>query len=283
MTIEIRPIQTLEEYREIEQVQRRVWGCDDVSVVPDHMTLTIHRHGGLALGAFDAEQEGRMVGFLIGLVALSPAGDVSHWSHMMGVLPEYRDRSIGQGLKLAQRRHVQAQGIDLIEWTFDPLESRNAYLNFHKLGVVCDTYLRNVYGNLRNEINASLPTDRFQVAWHIDSPRVAVWARGAVRRMALSGFQAQGVRIVNPAVEEQGVLRPASETQPLEDPLVLVQIPADLQAIKVADLALAAAWREHTRALFERVFDQGYTAVDLLFEAGKSCYLLEKDFTLDET
>jgi chorismate synthase len=69
----------------------------------------------------------------------------------------------------------------------------------------------------------------------------------------------------------------------LEDPFVLVQIPADLQAIKVADLALAAAWREHTRALFERVFDQGYTAVDLLFEAGKSCYLLEKDFTLDET
>lgn len=283
MRIKIRPIETLEEYREIERVQKRVWGCDDVSVVPSDMTLTIHKRGGLVLGAFDTERGDRMVGFLTGLVALSGEGRVSHWSHMMGVLPDYRDRSIGQQLKLTQRRHVQEQGLDLIEWTFDPLESRNAYLNFHKLGVVCDTYLRNVYGDLRNEINANLPTDRFQVAWHINSRRVTVWAEGALRRMGLAGFRAQGVPIVNPADEGAELPRPAPEIRPLDAPLVLVQIPAAFQVIKTADMALAAAWREHTRLVFERAFGAGYTAIDLLFEAGRSCYLLEKDFRADET
>ena len=92
---------------------------------------------------------------------------------MAGVHPAYRNRGLGYSLKLAQREHVLAQGIDLITWTFDPLETRNATLNFHKLGAVCNTYLPNLYGDMRDGLNAGLPSDRFQVDWWIASERVA--------------------------------------------------------------------------------------------------------------
>ena len=208
--------------------------------------------------------------------------------------PAYQNQNVGYRLKLAQREHMLAQGIDLITWTFDPLESRNARLNFHKLGATCNTYLRELYGRMRDELNVGLASDRFQVDWHIASDHVAGRLRGdradpstGLRTgpsttdassalstgPSLSALLAEGVPLLNRPLPGD-LPRPPETVLPIEGNRLLVQIPARFQAIKSADLGLARAWREHTRALFEAAFAAGYTVVDLLFEEGRSCYLL---------
>ena len=154
--IEISLVQTHDEYRAVERIQRVVWGHGDLDVVPDHLLVTMQKNGGLVLGAFETlpeeglgPQEEHAIGLALGFVGRSPAGMIKHCSHMVGVAPAYQNQNVGYRLKLAQREHVLAQGIDLITWTFDPLESRNARLNFRKLGGTCNTYLREVYGHMR--------------------------------------------------------------------------------------------------------------------------------------
>ena len=282
MTVEIRPIQTNEEYRAVEQIQREAWGLDDVDVVPDHLLLTMHKNGGLVLGAFEPRpEEGRerLIGFTFGFVGRLPDGKVRHCSHMAGVAPAHQNQNVGYRLKLAQREHVLAQGIDLITWTFDPLESRNSYLNFHKLGATCRTYLRELYGGMRDELNIGLPSDRFQVDWHIASAHVSDWLRGEQVHPSLPALQAEGIPILNRPLPGTPP-HPPQTILPLEGDRLLIQIPAHFQAIKSTDLELARAWRLHTRALFEAAFAKGYTAIDLLFEEGQSCYLLKKDWRL---
>jgi len=173
-----------------------------------------------------------------------------------------------------------AQGIDLITWTFDLLESRNARLNCHKLGATCKTYLRNLYGNMRDGLNAGLPSDRLQVDWHVASAQVVGRLRDGWVGTSLSALLAEGVPILNRALPGgEDLPRPSQKVLPVEGDRLLIQIPARFQAIKLADLELARAWREHTRVLFEAAFTAGYTIVDLLFEDGQSCYLLKKDWT----
>ncbi|RLC79689.1 MAG: hypothetical protein DRI81_05050 [Chloroflexi bacterium] len=274
MNIEIRPLKTIKEYQAVEQIQRQVWHFEDVKIVPDHMLFSIQKSGGLVLGAFDiAPGQERLVGFLFGLVQLTAVGQVKHWSDMAGVLPAYQNQNLGYQLKLAQRECVLAQGIDHIRWTFDPLESRNARLNFRKLGVTCNTYLRDVYGDRLGELNAGLPSDRFQVDWRISSAHVAERLRGDWVGPVLAALRAEGVAILNPALSGE----PPRQVLPIEGDRILVQIPAHFQSIKSADLKLACDWRTHTCELFEAVFDAGYTIVDLLFENNQSYYLLRKE------
>lgn len=277
--MEIRPIQTHDEYRAVERLQREVWSLEDAKIVPDHLLLTAQKNGGLVLGAFESlpEEGERLIGFVFGFVGLSPDGRVKHCSHMAGVAPAHRSKNVGYRLKLAQRQHVLAQGMELITWTFDPLESRNARLNFHKLGVTCNTYLRNLYGSMRDELNIGLPSDRFQVEWHIASAHIADRLRDDWVGLSLSARQAEGVPILNRPLPGE-LPRPPQTVLPLEGDMLLVQIPAHFQVIKSADLGLARAWREHTRALFEAAFAEGYIVVDLLFENEQSCYLLRKDW-----
>jgi predicted GNAT superfamily acetyltransferase len=278
MNIEIRPIQTHDEYRVVEQLQREVWGLEEVEVVPNHLLCTTHKNGGLVLGAFESlpgEGGEWLVGFVFGFVGLTADGQVKHCSHMAGVAPSHQDQNVGYRLKLAQREHVLGQGMDLVTWTFDPLESRNARLNFHKLGTTCNTYLRDLYGSMRDALNVGLPSDRFQVDWHIASARVAERLQGKRTYPSLSALRAEGVPIVNRFLLAD-MPRPPGEVLPIEGDRLLVQIPPHFQAVKSADLGLARAWRLHTRDLFEAAFAAGYTVVDLLFEGGQSCYLLER-------
>jgi predicted GNAT superfamily acetyltransferase len=274
--VEIRTLQTIAEYRAAERLQRQVWDLEEVKVVPDHLLLTAQKNGGLVLGAFDGE---RLVGFLFGFVGLTPDGRTKHCSHMVGVAPAYQGQKVGYRLKLTQREHVLSQGLDLVTWTFDPLESRNAHLNFHKLGVTCRTYLRDLYGSMRDQLNVGLFSDRFQVDWHVASERVADRLRGAWVGDSLPTLRAEGVRVLNCALpDDDGLPRPPQKTLPIAGDRLLIQIPAQFQAIKAADFELARAWREHTRVLFEAAFAAGYTVVDLSFEQGRSYYLLESLF-----
>jgi predicted GNAT superfamily acetyltransferase len=276
--IEIRAIVTQDEYRAVEQIQRDAWGLEEVEIVPHHLLLTAQKNGGLVLGAFDVSAESgeqRLVGFVFGFVGLTPDGTVKHCSHMAGVASAYQNRNLGYGLKLAQRQHVLAQGLDLITWTFDPLESRNAYLNFRKLGAICRTYLRNLYGDMRDSLNFGLPSDRFHVEWHIASAHVDRRLRQEEPAPALAGLLAEGTRLVNPSSAGE-LCAPSQDLLPLEGPGLLIQVPSRFQAVKAEDWAAACAWREQTRGLFEEAFARGYVAVDLLFEGGRSYYLLQQ-------
>lgn len=273
MTINIRPFQTLDEYAAAEELQAQVWGITGgVEVVPTHLLLTAQMHGGLVLGAFDDAAGGRLAGFVFGFPGLSADGTLEHCSHMAAVAPDCRDRHIGYRLKLAQREHVLAQGIKLIAWTYDPLETRNANLNLHKLGGVVRKYYRNLYGELSEALSAGLPTDRLQVEWHIAGARVAAALDGTRPRVAPADLCAVGALVVDgpqPGAGEQVLSR-------LTGQRLLLAVPADFQAIKAADPGLARAWRAHTRAVFEAAFASGYAATDLLMEGEARFYLLEK-------
>ncbi len=271
--IRIRLLESIAEYRAAEQLQRDVWGLEEVEIVPDHLMLTAQMNGGLVLGAFEGE---RMVGFAHGFLGLTPEGRLKHCSDMVGVHPACQNQNVGYRLKLAQREHVLRQGIDLITWTFDPLESRNGYLNFYKLGVTCHLYLRNLYDGMRDGLNVGLESDRFQVDWAIASRRVIERLRGEVTGTSLAALRAEGVPVLNPPRPGRSP-RPARTVRPIAGDRFLIQIPARFQTIKRADMALAHAWRMHTRDLFEAAFEAGYVAVDLLHEAGESWYLLVDD------
>lgn len=255
--IDVRRLTTVAEFRQAEDVQRRTWGMHgDTDLVPLHLLLTAHKNGGLVLGAFDGP---RMVGYLFGFLGRTAAGDLKHCSHMVGVVPEYRGRGIAPQLKVWQREWTLAQGLDLITWTYDPLESRNAYLNIAKLGAICRTFLPNLYGEIRDDLNTRLPSDRFEVEWWIRSPRVEARLSGDDAADALSAAAEGPINEVE--VNDAGL--PALKSwQPARGRRILVEIPADFQALKSADFELARSWRMETRAIFEDCFAAGYVVMD---------------------
>jgi predicted GNAT superfamily acetyltransferase len=273
MTVEIRPLETLAEIRMVEDLQREVWGDNDAEIVPLHMLTTVAHNGGVLLGAWDAEAE-RLAGFVFGFLgtdAADPrrlaAANLKHCSHMMGVSPDYRDQGVGLRLKLAQRERVMQQGVRLITWTYDPLESRNAHLNIARLGCICKTYLREVYGEMQDDLNRGLPSDRFQVEWWVTSARVKQKVAGARPPLTLESFTSAGTPILNPAQPaEEGLLRPAGRLEPAAGILALVEIPSDFQSVKSRDVGLAREWKFLVRDVFEAAFQQGYLITDFVSE-----------------
>ena len=165
---EIRPFETPADHAQCEHIQTVTWSREEA--VPSNITIAMAHHGALALGAF--APDGTLLGMAFSF--LSPAhvpganNGLSHHSHMAAVLPEFRSQGIGEALKREQARRLLAQGINLVTWTYDPLEAKNANLNINKLGCICRTYIENCYGDMRDELNAGLPSDRFEVEWWLD-------------------------------------------------------------------------------------------------------------------
>jgi predicted GNAT superfamily acetyltransferase len=263
MSIEIRPIQSFAEYRACEDLQHTVWG--PFGATPQHVLITAQRNDGLVLGAFDlAADEALLVGFVFGFLGRTPQGLVKHCSHMAAVLPSYRDQNIGAKLKLAQREFVAAQGIELITWTFDPLLSRNARLNIRKLGAVCKTYIRNIYGPDPLPAN-ELASDRFQVDWWITSAHVA--DRLALAHHPTAATLRQRATLINPHLDEP--------LAPLTGNELLLQIPTNIDAIKAADISTAQAWRQQIRSAAEAAYAAGYQVVDYLLDGEYGLYVLQ--------
>jgi len=166
--IEIRPLTAHTEFRDAVRLQQEIWGFEDVELLPLRLFVVASKIGGQALGAFDG---GRMIGFCLAIPGLKPGGKSYLHSHMLGVLPEYRDSGVGRRMKLAQREEALARGVDLIEWTFDPLEIKNAYFNMERLGAIVRRYVPNQYGTTSSFLHGGLPTDRCIAEWWISSPR----------------------------------------------------------------------------------------------------------------
>lgn len=167
--MEIREVRGFDELRAVEELQKTVWGIEEREIVSGiHMTAA-REVGAILLGAFD---EARMIGFVYGFPGFEEAERVIH-SDMLAVLPQYRDRGVGRDLKMAQRKAALARGVCRITWTFDPLQARNAFLNFSKLGVISKRYKRDFYGQTSSPLHA-LGTDRLWVTWMLDQPRPRV-------------------------------------------------------------------------------------------------------------
>lgn len=270
MDIQIKLLETPEEMQQIETLQKKVWGGSDLDVIPVHVSLAFSHNGGVVLGAFDGEH---LVGFLLGFLGTDqkspdrPAmAGLKHASHQLAVDPEYRSKGIGLALKLAQRRIVSQQGLRLITWTYDPLLSLNAHLNIRRLGAVCDTYRENEYGEMQDELNRGIASDRFQVDWWITSHRVKQRIDGPREALDLAHFLGAGaVRINQVMLSEDGLPHPETEILAPAGNLALVEIPSDYQTLKAQDHGLAVFWREHTRKIFQRAFETGYLVTDFIF------------------
>lgn len=165
----IRDCNTLEDYHHCVALQQTIWGWNDREIIPERMFVVAHKIEGQVIGAF--EPGGRMVAFLLAVPALRGELVYLH-SHMLGVLPEFQGRGLGRRMKLEQRRQALERGIKLIEWTFDPLELKNAYFNLERLGAIARRYVENQYGISSSPLHRGLPTDRLVAEWWLESPRV---------------------------------------------------------------------------------------------------------------
>jgi predicted GNAT superfamily acetyltransferase len=166
--ITIRSCAGVEEFRACVDLQKEVWNFDDVDLVPLRMFVVSHKIGGQIIGAFDS---GELVGFAFSIPGTRGGFPYLH-SHMLAVRASYRDRGLGRRLKLAQRDDALKKGFSLIEWTFDPLEIKNAHLNLVRLGAIARRYSLNHYGFSSSPLQGGLPTDRLIAEWWIKSRRV---------------------------------------------------------------------------------------------------------------
>ena len=275
----IKILDSIEEMEQVEDLQRIVWPGSETDVVPAHLLVTLSHNGGLVLGAYEGE---KLVGLLFGFAGLYHTADgprPKHCSHQMGVDPEARDAGIGFALKRAQWQMVRQQGLDRVTWTYDPLLSRNGHLNIGRLGAVCNTYLRDVYGAMRDGMNAGLASDRFQVDWWVNTRRVAgCLAREPRPALSLADFEAADAQRLYDTELVDGLLRPAVSIASPEATLLLAEIPVDFPALKAADFELARDWRMYTREAFETCFEAGYLVTDFVYEPGpgspRSFYVL---------
>jgi len=173
--IELRALAETRQFHEAVELQKTVWGFEDIELLPVRLFVVATKVGGQAFGAYD---DGRMVGFLLSIPGLKPGGGSYLHSHMLGVLAEYRNRGVGRMLKLRQREDAIERGIHLVEWTFDPLELKNAFFNMERLGAVVRRYVENQYGTTSSPLHGGLPTDRCVAEWWLTSPHTGAVLAG---------------------------------------------------------------------------------------------------------
>lgn len=269
---EIRPFETLHDYRACIDLQNRVWGEGFSEKVPLAILKVSRRLGGVAAGAWD--EAGDLAGFVFGMTGVED-GEVVHWSDMLAVRPDLRDAGLGTRLKAYQRRILLERGIERAYWTFDPLESRNAYLNFSKLGIVAREYEVNMYGQTDSPLHRGIGTDRFVALWLLESDRVRERIEGEARGPRPDELDG------DPAFEverDEGVPVPRM-AGPEHDPdgrPMLVPIPARIQELKERAPDQAVRWRRATRRVFRSALDRGYEVRELVPGPGpdRSTYLL---------
>ncbi|ARD47349.1 GNAT family N-acetyltransferase [Sporosarcina sp. P37] len=247
--IQIRKVTAVEEILKMQKLERQIWGMEPI---PVHQTITAVKNGGLIVGAFLKE---RMIGYSYSFAGFTD-GQVYLCSHMLAVDREFQLMGIGKQLKDEQLRLAREMGYQLIVWTFDPLESRNAYLNTSKLYGVCYDYIVNCYGEMDDGLNKGLPTDRFQVAWWIDSPRV------------LDQWQPVNVVYSCPFYtdlhsDSHPVLHMPQSDEWLVADAIEVPVPKHIQLIKNEDPELAYEWRMHTRKVFQQLCAEGFALIDV--------------------
>lgn len=239
--IETHALTTHAEFSDAVRLQQEIWGFQDIELLPLRLFVVATKIGGQAFGAFDGK---RMVGFCLSIPGLKPGGKSYLHSHMLGVLPGYRDSGVGRRLKLAQRDDALSRGIDLIEWTFDPLEIKNAFFNIERLGAVVRRYVLNQYGTTTSHLHGGLPTDRCVAEWWIGSPRA---------RAIIAG---------------DAFLRNPVEAR--------ITIPAEIAELRVKNGARARVIQQQASDEFTNAFHSGLAVIGFEKSAQAGTYLLGK-------
>jgi predicted GNAT superfamily acetyltransferase len=235
--ITVRKCQSLDEFHACVALQREIWGEQDLEVEPSTTFVVAAHTGGQVLGAYDGD---RLVGYTLAVPGLRDGGAYLH-SHMTGVHADYRDRGVGRSLKLFQREDALSRDVRLIEWTFDPLEMRNAHFNLNRLGAICRRYLANLYGITTSPLHRGLATDRLVAEWYLDSPRV------------------------------MAALNNKLPTAPFTS---AIEIPSSLEDWKLAELPRIQAVQAAVRQQFAESFAKGYAAVAVSRTAKGNAYRL---------
>jgi len=241
-TIHIRHCRAINEFEACVRLEREVWKSADIDVVPIPLFVVASKTGGQVLGAFEGD---RLVGFTMAIAGWRARKPFLH-SHMTAVRDGYRDHGLGRRLKLFQREDALKRGIALVEWTFDPLVTKNAYFNFMRLGAIARRYLPNAYGITTSPIHASLPTDRLVAEWHLRSPNVTRALHGN-RQVTLASKKAE--RII---------------------------IPSGIEDLRSVDPVQAVLIQAQVRAEFEEWFAKGYAATAVAQVPGGMAYILER-------
>lgn len=236
--ISVRICHELEEFQGCVRLQQEIWGEDYLEIEPSAMFVVASHTGGQVLGAFAGN---RMVGFTLAVAGVRNGSPYLH-SHMTGVLNDFRDHGVGRMLKLFQREEALSRGIRLVEWTFDPLEMRNAHFNLNRLGAIMRRYIPNLYGITSSPLHRGIPTDRLVAEWYLDSPRVAA--------------------ILN---DPKSVEVSLSES---------IQLPVELEEWKKTDPDKVARVQTGLREKFNQYFNKGFAAVAIKSTPAGSAYIM---------
>jgi predicted GNAT superfamily acetyltransferase len=256
-TMVIRKCHSLEEMSACVALQKEVWNFTDAELVPLRMFVVAGKIGGQVIGGFD---DGRMVGFAFSLPGVRGGHSYLH-SQMLAVRPEYRNAGLGRQIKLFQRQDALAQGFELIEWTFDPLEIKNSYLNIERLGAIARRYNVNQYGITSSPLQGGLASDRLVAEWWLKSKRVenllqsapeSTWGQSPPAVQSPGGRQAMPSSFARP--DSRGRLSPRGfET------LKVIPVPAEIYEWKAspATRVRAAGVQESNRRDFLQAFSEG--------------------------
>ncbi|HEY2896282.1 MAG TPA: hypothetical protein VGJ12_04030 [Gemmatimonadaceae bacterium] len=248
--ISIRRVRTNEEYDACVRMQHAIWGEDFTEAVPATILKVTQQIGGVTAGAFDPG--GRLLGFVFGMMG-SMDGALVHWSDMLAVHHDARNKGLGRRLKLFQRELLRPLGVERMFWTYDPLVAKNAFLNIVRLGARPTEYVIDMYGaDTHSALHSGLGTDRFIVAWDLTKDGGA-----NTRSEADVESDARQAPIANALAA--GVGRSAGPAMELPDAdVVRVEVPADIDAVLARDVSVAATLRESTRRIFTYYMDRHY-------------------------
>ena len=265
----IRDFSAWSDFEACVELQKHTWGADYDEIVPVNVLRVVQKAGGIAAGAFDHSDA--LLGFVFGITGVQ-AGTPVHWSDMLAVHAGTRNKGVGDSLKRYQRAALLKRGVQRVYWTFDPLESRNAYVNFVRLGVTADAYERDVYGASHSPLHAGIGTDRLIVTWAIASERV----RQRLDSPAANTKDWKAHPLVNAPRSEDDHTVCEPPRLDLDVDYIRIAIPADIQNLKTQALAAAAEWRSHTRAAFEHYLRAGYVVIDYVRERAFGNYVLTR-------
>lgn len=254
MSITFKQLKTVEDLIPCEELQDAVWKFNKCDIIPSRFMRVLCKHGGFAMGAFD---EDKMIGFVFSVPAIHYERPSQH-SHMLAVLPEYRNHNIGYKLKLAQREEALSRNIDLITWAFDPLQSRNAHLNINKLGVIVCSYDINLYGeSSSSKLHSGLGTDRLLAEWWLVSDKVKTKIEGHSHD-TVKKPPPKGATINKTERNDQGLLVSEEPDLSLTDNVLLLEIPDDIEKMKDLNMQTARKWRDLVQKSFIHYFEAGY-------------------------
>jgi predicted GNAT superfamily acetyltransferase len=255
----IRPAASVSECKDSNELQLQVWGFQEREVIPVHMLRALSDEG-LVLNAYD--NAGKVIGTSAAFLAKRDRKLILY-SHITGVVPQFQSKGVGAALKLAQRKYAIEHGLDLVCWTYDPMQSLNNWFNLNKLGAIARTYFANYYGDMPDDLNRGVESDRFLAEWWVRSPRVRK-TLSSRRKIASEDLHCV---IVNPSFIKDGVRHPSAQQHlEVDEKSILIEIPSDHEELRKRDLSILQRWRAETRRLYLHCFRRGYVATGALVD-----------------